>query len=580
MRFPACLVVLVLCFSATSVAQPAPVVGATNVPPVIRFSGGVSVAPGEIPMTFGLYRDEVGGEPLWVEHLQVRVDPDGGYSVALGATVPLPVERFLSGEVRWLDVAIAGQPPQPRRLLVSVPYALKAADAETIGGKPLSAFVLAGEKTGVGDDGLTYVDRRVLASGLASAANPGPAAATGAAPGGAGTANFIGMFGDPTTLVNSVIYQGGGNIGVNTTTPSAAFHLAAVTTTGPAMYVDSFATGVLGTLPMLYRSARGTPVAPSAVQANDILGGLAVRGYGATTWSSGRGQVMYRAAENWTDTAQGTYLQLTTTPVGGSTWVERMRVAPEGYVGFGNSAPEFPVDVRLARSATYAKFGTAAGFGSMFIIANNPHLGFNVYYDLGYKYGANGTGGYMAFSQDLAGGFSWATAPGGSKDALATMTTRMVLTSSGRLGIGTLSPTQALDVVGGINTSGGIVSGGAVTATSISAGPGLTGTPFAYASYGSTGTKYGGTPNITCTWDGTQGSTTNRWLCTLYDGSTPINYDADSYAVIVTPSLGTVPRIPATNMASLGGPTLLVIRLFLLDGTSQQASFSVVVYKL
>src|ERR1041385_3247005 len=47
---------------------------------------------------------------------------------------------------------------QPRVLLVSVPYALKAADAETLSGKPLSAFVLApsadsassgsGEKTG------------------------------------------------------------------------------------------------------------------------------------------------------------------------------------------------------------------------------------------------------------------------------------------------------------------------------------------------------------------------------------------------------------------------------------------------
>ena len=92
----------------------------------------------------------------------------------------LPVELFLSGEARWLDIAVEGVAPQPRRLLVSVPYALKAADAETIGGKPLSAFVLAGDKSGVGADGLTYVDRRVLASGLA----PAPDAA---AAGGAGT---------------------------------------------------------------------------------------------------------------------------------------------------------------------------------------------------------------------------------------------------------------------------------------------------------------------------------------------------------------------------------------------------------
>src|SRR5262249_35155816 len=50
-----------------------------------------------------------------------------------------------SGEPRWLGVLaqIPGEPEQPRVLLVSVPYALKAADADTIGGKPASAFVLA-----------------------------------------------------------------------------------------------------------------------------------------------------------------------------------------------------------------------------------------------------------------------------------------------------------------------------------------------------------------------------------------------------------------------------------------------------
>jgi hypothetical protein len=36
-----------------------------------------------------------------------------------------------------------GLEEQPRVLLVSVPYAMKAGDAETLGGKPLSAFVLA-----------------------------------------------------------------------------------------------------------------------------------------------------------------------------------------------------------------------------------------------------------------------------------------------------------------------------------------------------------------------------------------------------------------------------------------------------
>ena len=145
------------------------------------------------------------------------------------------------------------------------------------------------------------------------------------------------MFTDATTLGNSVIYQTpGGSIGMNTTAPAAAFH--AVSGAAPVAFFDVY-SNALGALPVVYRAARGTPAAPTAVQANDILGGLAVRGYGATAWSAGRGQVMFKAAENWTDAAQGTYLQFTTTPIGSGRWAERMRIAPDGNVGIGTPTP-------------------------------------------------------------------------------------------------------------------------------------------------------------------------------------------------------------------------------------------------
>jgi hypothetical protein len=248
---------------------------------------------------------------------------------------------------------------QPRVMLLSVPYALKAADADTVGGKPLSAFVLAGEKTGVGPDGLTYVDKRVLTAGLAAAKDRTAPGATVVGPsGGAGSLNFIGMFSDPTTLVNSVIYQSGGSIGVNTTSPLAGFH--AVSTSSPVAYYDVY-SNALGTLPVVYRAARGTPASPLPVQADDILGGLAVRGWTPSGFSAGQGQVMFKAAENWSTTARGTYLQMTTTPIGGSGWVERMRVAPNGYIGVGTSTPLFPLDYQLARGATAARFGLGGG---------------------------------------------------------------------------------------------------------------------------------------------------------------------------------------------------------------------------
>jgi hypothetical protein len=316
---------------------------------LVRFGGTVRDASGGaiagvVTMRIDIFGVEDGGTPLWSESQTVTLDALGRYAVILGATETdgLPLDLLATGAPRWLGVHVDGLPDVPRVMLVGVPYAVKASDADTIGGKPLSAFVLAGDKSGVGADGLTYVDTRVLSAGLTSGANgpaPGPPSPLGGfgGAGGAGTANYVGLFSDATTLVNSVIYQTpAGSIGVNTTSPSAGFH--AVSTAAPVAYYDVYSSS-LGALPVVYRASRGTPSTPSAVQTDDILGGLAVRGYGSTAFSTGRGQVMFKAAENWTDSAQGTYLQVTTTPLGGATWLERMRVTPDGKVGIGTAAP-------------------------------------------------------------------------------------------------------------------------------------------------------------------------------------------------------------------------------------------------
>jgi hypothetical protein len=327
----ALIVVLALCVTSTAGAA----AGQAPVPRLVKFAGTVAGGPGPADLTFAFYAEQASEAPLWAETQRVDLDASGHYAVHLGTSRPdgLPAELFATGDARWLGVRVDGQPEQPRVLLVSVPYALKAADADTIGGKPLSAFVLAGEKTGVGADGLTYVSPRVLAASLAS---------TGA-PGGAGSPNYVGLFTDATTLGNSVIYQTpAGSVGLNTTTPAAGFH--AVATASPATFFDVY-SDALGALPVVYRAARGTPAAPSAVQTGDILGGLAVRGYGATGFSAGRGQVMFRAAETWTDAAQGTFLQFTTTPVGTGAWAERMRITPEGRVGIGTATPSQALSV-------------------------------------------------------------------------------------------------------------------------------------------------------------------------------------------------------------------------------------------
>jgi len=95
------------------------------------------------------------------------------------------------------------------------------------------------------------------------------------------------------------------------------------------VYGSGGAPGLIG------KRARGTREAPTAVQAEDTLAYVAGRGYGANSFSAyGRGAVTIRAAEGWTDSAQGTYVAVMTTANGTVTPVERMRIAHDGTVTF------------------------------------------------------------------------------------------------------------------------------------------------------------------------------------------------------------------------------------------------------
>src|SRR5215472_12427963 len=128
---------------------------AAVVPRLVSYSGRVldeqgKPHPGIAGITFSIYKDQYEGSPLWLETQNVTADSKGNYIVQLGATKPagLPLELFASGEARWLGVRVNGGEEQARVLLLSVPYALKAADAQTLGGLPASAFVLAAPPVG------------------------------------------------------------------------------------------------------------------------------------------------------------------------------------------------------------------------------------------------------------------------------------------------------------------------------------------------------------------------------------------------------------------------------------------------
>jgi hypothetical protein len=179
----------------------------SQVPPLVNFNGVLAGANGKpltgtVGVTFYLYQEQQGGAPLWLETQNVQADKTGHYSVALGSTTSqgLPATVFASGEARWLGVQVHGQEEQPRVLLMSVPYALKALDAETIGGKPASAFMMA-----------------PASNSKSQSPNLPPGTITGS-----GTADFVPIFTGVTTIGNSKIFQAvSGNVGIGTTTPAA-----------------------------------------------------------------------------------------------------------------------------------------------------------------------------------------------------------------------------------------------------------------------------------------------------------------------------------------------------------------------
>lgn len=270
---------VLLCGLLLATALPAPL-RAQAAPRLVRFTGVVRDGQGQplanvlTTMTFAIYRESEGGTPLWVESQAASLDAVGRFTVLLGATQAegLPVDLFASGEARWLGLQPQGQPESPRVLLVSVPYALKAGDADTIGGMPPSAFVLAADRAGASREDLQLVTRQGAGRGTEVAiANGAPRA------------------GDR---------------------PAAQPSLATT--------VSALATA-------------------TALATDNVVGGMSVSGPGTSGTSVG--DVMFKAAESWTDTSHGTYLAVATTPTGGVAGIERLRVDNRGYLGVGTTSP-------------------------------------------------------------------------------------------------------------------------------------------------------------------------------------------------------------------------------------------------
>ena len=103
-----------------------------EVPLLIHYQGQVEGADSPLSINFSLHPGESSAERLWSE-TQTLTPDRGRFSVLLGSQTPLDPAIFNANEV-FLSLSIGDQELSPRQQVVSVAYALQAANADDVAG--------------------------------------------------------------------------------------------------------------------------------------------------------------------------------------------------------------------------------------------------------------------------------------------------------------------------------------------------------------------------------------------------------------------------------------------------------------
>jgi hypothetical protein len=209
-----------------------------------------------VELVFGLWTSESGGTQEWTETHNMMTNSIGVVSVILGSVAPLDPDDFSAP--LWLEVKVDGEIMAPRRELASAPYALRAGDADLLGGAAPGAYSLDGHGhdadyvnegqgssvttgmvvpdivssvDGVSNDG-GNIDL-VEGAGVTITPNDGANTITIAATGGGDDGDW--------TIAGNDVYRTTGSVGIGTSSPDA--RLEVVTTSGEAGWFSTSDSG-------------------------------------------------------------------------------------------------------------------------------------------------------------------------------------------------------------------------------------------------------------------------------------------------------------------------------------------------
>jgi len=147
-----------------------------------------------------------------------------------------------------------------------------------------------------------------------------------------------------TTRQERVRVTSQGYVGIGTSTPLPMLHIVQNFPNGAnpnprGITVDHYSNDPWA--PQInQRKARGDLSSPQAVHAGDVLAAWRGTGYDGTSFPPVRAAIRFRAAQNWSNTAHGTYMTFYTTPNNTIFEVEQMRLTDAGNLGIGIATPE------------------------------------------------------------------------------------------------------------------------------------------------------------------------------------------------------------------------------------------------
>lgn len=159
------------------------------------------------------------------------------------------------------------------------------------------------------------------------------------------------------TITNAAFLYKNGNDSSPYTYDLGLLSVTPAVSISPQLTLKSFQTGTA----IQGKNSNGTPATPGATVTDDILLSLQGLGYytsgGPAYSSAARASMNMRAAENFTSTAQGTYITFNTTSIGSATNTERMRIDSTGVVTLSTALPTASGGTGIVSTATFPASG-------------------------------------------------------------------------------------------------------------------------------------------------------------------------------------------------------------------------------